>query len=144
MATRYIERLKLPVDGCPDIEFRTHNGLLIARGYERIVLGQRGPYIEFKPDQIVRDNITIPEAQKWRLTHPFVFYNEHRSKDYCSVKLYEQKRTVEYADYKVGFWYVSPFQLSSNKYPVLIEPLKRGRYKTGKRNGALAVEVKSI
>jgi len=27
------------------------------------------------------------------------------------VKVYDQKRTVDYADYKVGLYYISPFDL---------------------------------
>ena len=36
---------------------------------------------------------------------------EWRSKDQSNVKVYEQKRTVDYADYKVGLFYISPFDL---------------------------------
>jgi hypothetical protein len=36
---------------------------------------------------------------------------ERRKKDQSNVKVYEQKRTVEYADYKVGLIYISPFDL---------------------------------
>ena len=34
-----------------------------------------------------------------------------RTKDQSNVKVYDQKRTVEYADYKVGLFYISPFDL---------------------------------
>ena len=36
---------------------------------------------------------------------------EWRTKDQSNVKVYDQKRTVEYADYKVGLFYISPFDL---------------------------------
>ena len=34
-----------------------------------------------------------------------------RTKDQSNVKVYDQKRTVEYADYEVGLFYISPFDL---------------------------------
>jgi hypothetical protein len=36
---------------------------------------------------------------------------ESRTKDQSNVKVYDQKRTVDYADYKVGLFYISPFDL---------------------------------
>ena len=36
---------------------------------------------------------------------------EWRSKDQNNVKVYDQKRSVDYADYKVGLFYISPFDL---------------------------------
>jgi hypothetical protein len=36
---------------------------------------------------------------------------EWRTKDQSNVKVYDQKRTVEYANYKVGLFYISPFDL---------------------------------
>ena len=48
------------------------------------------------------------------LEHPWkdkVFYVEWRAKDQSNVKVYDQKRTVEYADFKVGLFYISPFDL---------------------------------
>ena len=36
---------------------------------------------------------------------------EWRTNDQSNVKVYDQKRTVDYADYKVGLFYISPFDL---------------------------------
>jgi exo-beta-1,3-glucanase (GH17 family) len=36
---------------------------------------------------------------------------EWRTKDQINVKVYDQKRTVDYADYRVGLFYISPFEL---------------------------------
>jgi hypothetical protein len=36
---------------------------------------------------------------------------EYRSKDDRQIKLYEQLRKVKYADYKIGFYYISPEDL---------------------------------
>ena len=46
--------------------------------------------------------------------HPWedrVFYLGWRTKGQSNVKVYDQKRTVDYADYKVGLFYISPFDL---------------------------------
>jgi len=57
----------------------------------------------------------MPDEEKYRLEHPWkerVFYVEWRTKDQSNVKVYDQKRTVEYADYKVGLFYISPLTYS--------------------------------
>jgi hypothetical protein len=86
------------------------SGLLIATNYVRVVHGGRGDYVEFERDQIVWGNTTIPKRQRWRLEDPNwiekIFYVEHRTLD--GVKIYDQKRTVNYADYKIGMIYISP------------------------------------
>ena len=47
--------------------FNTYSGLRIANGFERVVIGDRGAYIEFTDEQIVQDNIFIPDDQQWRV-----------------------------------------------------------------------------
>jgi hypothetical protein len=123
----YEDRLNLPLVGATDIEFFTLSGTLVARGYERIVIGQRGPYIEFSEMSIVREAIVMPSDQEWRLGTGYVYYNEWRSADESSVKLYEQRKTVDYADYRVGMWYLSPFDLTTKEYAQLVKPSNRRR-----------------
>jgi len=41
------------------------------------------------------------------------------------VKIYDQKRTVDYADYKVGLFYISPFDLCVEKEPVITKLEKK-------------------
>ena len=51
----------------------------------------------------------MPAEEKYRTEHPWkerVFYVEWRTKDQSNVKVYDQKRTVDYADYKVGLFYI--------------------------------------
>jgi len=125
MPTNYKKRLNLPLDGLNDIQFYTKSGSLVAKGYKRVVIGDRGPYIEFDRSQIEGKSFFIPDNAKYRLSDKRVYYVEGRSKDESLVKLYYQTKTVEYADYKVGMAYISPFDLTSDKYEVLIEPLKK-------------------
>ena len=45
-------------EGVEKIDIRAKNagGMLIATGYERIVYGDHGPYLDFKPDQVNWEN----------------------------------------------------------------------------------------
>ena len=93
----------------------TKSGLPIATSFLRVVHGGRGTYIEFCKEQLVWENLVVPEDQEWRRRDSQwtsrVFYIEWRSTDSCNVKVYEQKRTVEYADYRVGLFYIAPEDL---------------------------------
>jgi hypothetical protein len=121
----YSERLKIPLEGDETLQLYTKSGTKVATGYERVVLGGRGPYVEFRADQIVEENFEIPEDQEYRKTDKRVYYIEARSKDDSYVKLYIQKRTVAYADYKVGMLYISPFELKTDEFDELVEPLEK-------------------
>ena len=86
----------------------TKSGLQIAHDFERIVHGGRGDYIEISLDDIIVLSIIVPENQVWRLDNEKVYYWEFRSKDICDIMLYFQMKTVSYAKYKIGFFYVDP------------------------------------
>lgn len=120
----YRERLKIDPDNGDSTKFFTKNGLLVAAGYTRVVIGDRGPYIEFSDDQIVKQNIFIPAHQQYRLTADYVYYHEYRTNE-DDVKLYYQRKTVNYADYKIGFWYISPFALKTEEHEEIVIPLPK-------------------
>lgn len=120
----YRDRLILPEICKENIIFYTQGGLEIAHNYKRVVVGDRGPYIEFEEDMMILPNIRILEAQRWRLWNALCFYIDYRSNDECFVKIYKQKRPVTYADYKIGLWYISPFDLKSDKYEKLVKEIK--------------------
>jgi hypothetical protein len=108
----YRKRLNIAVDaGSETLFLFSQSGLHLATGYTRVVIGKRGPYIEFRPNQIVWTNFHVPESQIYRFRDARVFYIEHRSNCNSNVMLYQQRRTVAYADYKIGFCYISPFDL---------------------------------
>lgn len=117
----YEKRLNLPIIGFEDILFSSFSGTPLFQGYKRVVIGERGPYVEFDKDNVIFDNFHIPEDCEYRKKDKRVYYVEFRSKDESYVKLYYQKRLVKYADYLIGFYYASPFELTSNKYPKLID-----------------------
>jgi hypothetical protein len=120
-------RIKLPsipvgLDGeC--LRFFTRSDLWIAMGYERVVWGDRGPYVEFATGSILPGVLHVPDSQRWRLTtrNPRIYYQEWRTNDECDVMVYYQLREVGYADYKPGFWYISPVDLKTDGYGELFE-----------------------
>ena len=93
-----------------DMLIRTKGYSAIAYGFNRIVHGGRGDYVEFTSEQFRPLGTHIPPEQVWRKFSDVCYYEELRT-DGDNVKVYYQKRTVDYADYKIGMYYVSPRDL---------------------------------
>lgn len=87
----------------------TTGGIKIATEHNRIVHGERGAYVEFNEDCLFIDKLHIPENQQWRLCSSVPYYGWWETED--GVKVYHQIKKVDYADYKVGMWYISPVKL---------------------------------
>ena len=121
MSRAFTKRLRIPLKCNYKFPLFSNKGTLLTNGYTRVVIGKRGPYVEFEDAQIFKENFEIPKEEEYRLTNKVVFYVEYRSKDGSYVKLYFQKRKVAYADYKIGMYYISPFDLY-NDYglPIII------------------------
>ena len=98
----------IPESGKPDTKFYSANDTLLAIGYTRIVMGERGAYIDFAPEHMCMENLKVSSDHIWRLDSDVAYYIEHRSRDEANVKVYEQRRTIGYADYKVGMFYIAP------------------------------------
>lgn len=99
-------------EGPPPQLYCVRCGLLLAKGYKRVVIGGRGPYIEIEPQHMeLRNTIHVAD---WRLSSPQAYYVELRSRCACNVKIYHQRRTVSYADYVPGLYYISPFDLGDS------------------------------
>lgn len=131
---RVEQQFKLKEFGDPNKKFYTPNGELIATGFNRMVYGDHGPYIEFTKAQI---DLSRMEPDKGREANlPKRRFNLWYSKD-GFVKAYDQLRTVAdrpnpprgkyacnnkreegYADYQPGFVYVDPecFEYDSDSY----------------------------
>lgn len=129
--SKIIKRLRIPLHGNERTEFVTKKGLLIAKGYVRVIDGGRGPYIEFRRDQIQFDNLYVPKECRWRFAEDEIgknaYYFEYRSMDAAYVKVYRQKRTVSYADYKIGLWYISPEDVIVSGFgEVFVKPVQQG------------------
>ncbi|MBU2652555.1 MAG: hypothetical protein KKA81_16645 [Bacteroidetes bacterium] len=96
----------------PEVGLITQAGETVCRGFTRVVIGDRGPYLEFSREQALLDRFSVPKNQQYRLTPAWkdkVYYVEYRTPS--GVMIYEQLRTVSYANYKVGMFYVSPWDV---------------------------------
>jgi len=113
----YEHRLKLPLTGEASKKFFTITGVLVAIGYKRVVIGDRGPYVEFDLSQLASENLVETKEKHF-------YYVELRT-SVDNVKVYVQTRRVSYADYVPSMCYVSPFELHDDCGNVLIERLQR-------------------
>jgi len=104
--------MRIATDGGDDI-LSNKAGIIIGRGYLRIVWGGRGPYIEFGEDMITREKVVKP-GEAWRCQDGYrnkAFYEHWETKDECRTMIYRQRRKVPYADYLPNFYYVDPLLL---------------------------------
>lgn len=84
---------------------------MITIGYDRIVIGDYGAFIEFDNNKAIVESFIIAPGQEYRIE------DERYSKnvkyiwltvyDGSGIKVYFQKKGVSYADYKPGKYYVS-------------------------------------
>lgn len=84
------------------------SGLLLSNGFIRVVHGGRGDYVEISSEQICLDVLCLPCPRVEQLHYYFV---EHRVARDMKVVVYEQLHEVDYADYKIGMYYISPIYL---------------------------------
>lgn len=105
----------LDVNGDKEFEITSKEGTLISNGYERIVIGDYGAFIEFSVEQVVRKNIKIAKGQEYRIKDEKyknkVKYCWLTAKDNSRIKIYYQKKCVSYADYKPEMFYVCPHEI---------------------------------
>jgi len=107
----YKNHLTISIEGNKLTKFYTNSGTHIAIGYERIVIGDYGAYIEFLPQQI---NHNVIKNKFEGVPNKPVKYIWKESIDSSKVKVYEQKGIVSYADYKIGMYYIHPSELITN------------------------------
>ena len=112
-------KLNIPLFGNDEVKFYSKTKLLIANGYTRVVIGKRGPYVEFSLDMMCKSSFKLPPHQEWRLTNSDAYYIEFRSIDSSYIKIYRQLKLVSYADYKVDMFYISPLDLIVNDIPCI-------------------------
>lgn len=101
------------------------DGTLFATDYVRIVHGGRGDYIELTKEQIVVELVSkmghkIPDV----ITHkPFYYYFLIPSGR--DEKIYWQIRTVSYADYKTGMYYIDPSLVTGWEKPKPVKQIQK-------------------
>jgi len=111
--------------------------VLIAESYERVVYGDHGPYVEFKKEQlkvVLKSHFDqeIPEELPPEFYVNFYYYWLEpvivpKIKIYWQIKPVSDKKNAPkrddgkksnfnrkegYADYKRGFYYISPYQFA--------------------------------
>lgn len=94
----------------------TLNGTKICNGYNRIVVGDYGAFIEFSQEHIA-SKFVIKKGQEYRVNDEKyknnVKYIWLTINDKSDVKIYYQKKRVSYADYKPNKYYVSVHEVSN-------------------------------
>lgn len=102
------------ITGSPDKSLYTLEGTKIGTGYTRIVIGDYGAFVEISPEQIVQENLIVKKGQEFRLHAPQykdrVKYHWLTTNDKSDCKIYFQQKTVSYADYLPGMYYISPYE----------------------------------
>lgn len=92
----------------------SEDGTLLCNKYNRIVIGDYGAFVEILPEDMVCENLKIKEGQEYRVNDERysnnVKYTWYTAKDDSDVKVYHQKKTVDYADYVPGRYYICPFE----------------------------------
>ena len=98
----------------------TLDDISFADAYTRVVVGDYGAYIEFGIEDCDPDKLIVQPGQEYRMNNPY--YRDKVKYDWltvkgsaCSPKIYHQKRTVSYADYNVGMYYIDPFEVKLAK-----------------------------
>jgi hypothetical protein len=116
--------------GSPAMHFFTTRGTLVAKGYLRVVYGDHGAYLELLKEQVLWD---AWERERVRIG----YYDKWYARDGSRLMLYDQRKTVEdlpnppagprsfkgdrkegYADYRVGRYYLSPYEVTMSKIDI--------------------------
>ena len=103
------------LNGDPNTLLYSLSGTLLSRGYKRIVIGDYGAFVEITPEQIQKDALQCKPGQEYRFQDErfsqYIKYLWLTAKDKSDCKIYLQKKTVKYADYIPGMYYISPYEL---------------------------------
>lgn len=95
-------------------------GDLVCNGFDRIVIGDYGAYIEFSESQKSENGFTVIKGQEWRTDERYnnTKYDalttnsfKHLTLQQGAPLIYKQKKTVEYADYVIGKYYISVYDV---------------------------------
>jgi len=104
----FADHILIPISGDPVMEIFNKENTLISKGYERIVIGDYGPFLEFTAQQAVLANLVnhFPGAPRRKVKYIWM-----ETKDKTRTKVYFQQGRVSYADYKIGRYYVDSFEV---------------------------------
>lgn len=114
---KYEKALPNPFKGEHDTEISLFSaaGTMISTGYNQIVIGDYGAFIEILPEQICPNSIICKKGQEYRYRDERyaknIKYLWFTTKDSSDCKIYLQKKYVDYADYIPGMYYISPYEV---------------------------------
>jgi len=97
--------IQLPLSGS-DHKIYNASGTLIANGYNRIVIGDFGAYLEFSDAQVEHSAFRLKWPGKPKRPVKYIWMI---TVDDSETKIYYQQRKVTYADYLPGMYYMSYF-----------------------------------
>ena len=101
--------------GAPQTPLYTLDDTQICTGYDRIVIGDYGAFVEISPSQIIQEAIHCKPGQEFRRDDlrfsENVKYLWMTAKDRSNCKIYLQKKMVSYANYLPGMYYISPYEV---------------------------------
>ena len=83
------------------------DGVLLCYTYDRIVIGDYGAFIEFSKPALPLECMPGQEYRMYDSRYKDKVKYDWLTTEKHITKVYHQKRTVKYADYKVGKYYVS-------------------------------------
>ena len=98
----------------------TLDDTLISTGYERIVIGDYGAFVEISPTSIRQEAVRCKEGQEYRYSSERFSKNVKflwlTAKDKSDCKIYLQRKRVCYADYLPGMYYISPYEVYAKNF----------------------------
>ncbi len=101
-----------------DTPLYTSQGSFICGGYNRIVVGDYGAFVEFDEADTIRNFVLAP-GQEYRVMDERyaknVKYVWVTINDSSNIKIYQQKKGVSYADYLPGKYYVSVHEVFAER-----------------------------
>lgn len=90
-------------------------GTILCYAYRRVVIGDYGAFLECSPEDIILSSLCCKPGQEYRYQDEryskSVKYLWLTTKDSSNCKVYLQRKTVEYADYLPGMYYVSVYEV---------------------------------
>lgn len=98
-----------------DFDVYLDKDIKLCSSIERVVIGNHGAYIEFTPESILVKTECM-KGREFKHDDKYKYsikYFDENPVGYPNVLLYNQQKTVKYADYKAGMYYVSPYDVYS-------------------------------
>lgn len=87
------------------------DGTKLANKYGRIVVGHYGAFIEMDKDDVDVGKLSTRKGEEYRESDKYNVKYYWKTVGDTEAKIYEQVGGVDYADYKPGKYYISPYEV---------------------------------